>query len=222
MGRRISRVMVMLAAVTMTCAAGYAVATADPMPPGPLDVYEGALPRGGAVEVLAGSEVGDATRDYLQAMADLLVEGTAEEDATTLARAKAYFPESEQHQRLCDAARAWRDKTASNASYESARVVAHPETQRLGDDGRLYVGARVETNWRLAGEDFDTGAADHHVFVLEDRDGSWQLVEDRFCEPPALLPESEGTAFTYVGTSDYGGSPRPWIDDLARTWGPAD
>lgn len=222
MGRRVSLVAVALVTVALVGTMGYAVATAAPVPSGPLDVYEGALPRGGAVEVLAGSEVGDATRDYLQAMADLLVEGTAEEDATTLARAQAYFPESEQHRRLCDVARAWRDKTAPDAAYESAWVVVHPETQRLGDDGRLYVGARVETNWRLAGEDFDTGAADHHVFVLEDRDGSWQLVEDRLCEPPALLPESEGTAFTYVDTSDYGGSPRPWIDDFARAGGPAD
>lgn len=176
-------------------------AEADPPSYSPLDtdhLYGAQLPEGESAEVPADNIKG-ATIPYLESLANLLVTGDASFDGDALHQAQTLAPDPSQQEKLSKQLRAWRDTLAPEVVYDRAEALVHPDVQVLSDDGRLYVGANVEYKLHIK-DGHDEGGAEHHVFVYEKEGDTWQLVEDRLCEPLSLLPESDSEGFDNKST----------------------
>ena len=143
-----------------------------------------------ADEVLSQAEIDTTAGEYLESMANLMVADTPENEAAALERAKNSITDSSFQSDLRERISKWKEQLAENGlTYKAARSDLAVESQNIGSDGRLYVRATESTMLTIAGEEVEEGMASEHIFVYENVDGAWLLVEDEQVEPSGLLPE---------------------------------
>lgn len=152
-----------------------------------------------ADEVLSQAEIDTTAGEYLESMANLMVADTPENEAAALERAKNSITDSSFQSDLRERISKWKEQLAENGlTYKAARSDLAVESQNIGSDGRLYVRATESTMLTIAGEEVEEGMASEHIFVYENVDGAWLLVEDEQVEPSGLLPEEGKSEYSII------------------------
>lgn len=95
-----------------------------------------------------------------------------------------------------------REMSSLGETYINPKSELEVISQRVGEDGNLYVVANETTTLTIAENGVETGYSANHEFVYSKDDNQWVLIEDRQLEPTGLLPLYQAEEFVYHGQGD--------------------
>lgn len=95
-----------------------------------------------------------------------------------------------------------REMSSLGETYINPKSELEVISQRVGEDGNLYVVANETTTLTIAENGVETGYSANHEFVYSKDDDQWVLIEDRQLEPTGLLPLYQAEEFVYHGQGD--------------------